>query len=79
MDIDLYDQWMTFCKAATPGTRYWLDDELYNRLWDRIGMDARCSQPDWGMQFCIEFRAGYRGAGQTFYPKSIYPNPPRQP
>jgi hypothetical protein len=80
MGVDLLDQWIAFCKRATPGTRYWLTDELYDRLGERLGQEVRYLEPpsDLGMRFRIDYRGGYESHGLTFYRRSIYPNPPRR-
>lgn len=75
---DLYEQWVAFCKGATPGTRYWLADELFERLFDALGQQARYTSSDVGYQFCVTYRGGYEHGGMTFYRRAIYPNPPRR-
>ncbi len=68
MDVGLLDQWVAFCKRATPGTRYWIDDELWDRLYDRLARDARVM--DMGMSWYGTYRINYRGgheySGLTF-------------
>ncbi len=75
---DLYARWVAFCKAATPGTRYWLNDDLYDELWAVMSSNARYLGSDEGLRFCINYKTGYEGCGVTFYPKRFYPGPPRR-
>jgi hypothetical protein len=75
---DLHAQWISFCKGATPGTRYWLADELYARLWERLAQEQRfCSEVP-AYSHSITYKGGYEIGGLTFYRRAIYPNPPRR-
>ena len=81
-NVDLMEQWIAFCKQASPGLRFWITKDLFDRLWARMRQDARFNlgddeAPEHQMRFAITFRGGYEYGGVTFYPKSFYPNPPR--
>ncbi len=74
---DLHAQWISFCKAATPGVRYWLNDELFNDLCEALTALARYTS-EAGYTYALTYRGGYELGGLTFYRKSIFPNPPRR-
>lgn len=69
---------MIFCKGAAPGTRYWLNDELFERLWARMDEDLRYFVEPNPWKIAITYRGGYECGGLTFYRKSQFPNPPRR-
>lgn len=75
---DLLVQWISFCKGATPGTRYWLNDELWERLAARLSQEGKYYSSVPAYCFEIMYRGGYLYGGLTFYRKAIYPNPPRR-
>lgn len=75
---DLLEQWIAFCKGATPGARYWLADELFERLFDRLGQEARYCSEEPAYKIAVTYRGGYECGGLTFYRKSQFPNPPRR-
>lgn len=75
---NFYDQWVSFCKHAVPGARYWLNDALFERLWVALEQEQRyfSEPPPW--KIAITYRGGYEHGGLTFYAKSSYPYPLRR-
>lgn len=75
---DLLAQWVSFCKHAVPGARFWLNDELFERLWLRLEQEQRYCSESAPWKMAITYRGGYEIGGLTFYTKSSYPHPLRR-
>ncbi len=79
---NLHAQWVAFCKRATPGARFWLNDDLFERLIASMRLDLRYTD-DPGLDIAsgvtaITFRGGYEHGGLSFYRRRHFPNPPRR-